>query len=270
MSFWRLEAPDYRSDYQHAYVNGSLDHPFGMPGVRCSVCGATWGGSRTLPYECPPALCEDRRLRERWPLSLEEHRALQREVLGHLRAAGVDVVELRPGDTFQPGYLDVPSRPRADFLWSSLETIVVAERIRLALNQERVSGVTFCPVRLRRIGSRNPSRRAPMPATGEPEDLVRALPLEPGPTSVGPYFEMIVLSESGHPPGGEPTSICPGCGRPAVDDEARQLVMRPSMWRGADIFFLATTLHVVVTERVKGILGELGATNVTFTPYHAT
>jgi hypothetical protein len=39
MRFWRLEHPDYDNDYTHSYVNGSLEHPFGLPGfiVRCVI-----------------------------------------------------------------------------------------------------------------------------------------------------------------------------------------------------------------------------------------
>jgi hypothetical protein len=44
-------SPDYGSDYRYSYINGSLEHRFGLPGVDCDVCGQTWGGSRVLPYE---------------------------------------------------------------------------------------------------------------------------------------------------------------------------------------------------------------------------
>lgn len=269
MLFWRLEAPDYRSDYKHTYINGHLEHPFGMPGVDCHVCNATWGGGRTLSHECPPALRTRGHLTDRWPIPLEQHRALQSEVLTHFRAAGVELADLRPGDDFQPCHLDVPSRPRADFLWSSVGTVVVADRIKSVLENEGMSGVSFCPVHLRKIGKRQPTLPAPMPSTGEPEDLILELPLQREPSSVGPYFEMVVLTESRYPPGGGPLSICSGCGRPTSNAQRRRLVMRTSMWRGADIFHLATTRHIVVTEPVKRMLQSLRATNVRLTPYKA-
>ena len=62
MQFWRLEAPEYDSDYRQTYINGSLEHPFGLPGVRCDVCQQTWGGSRILPFECPASLRGHRNL----------------------------------------------------------------------------------------------------------------------------------------------------------------------------------------------------------------
>jgi hypothetical protein len=43
MQFWRIFNPDYESDYQHSYINGGLEHPFGMPGIECDVCHQTWG-----------------------------------------------------------------------------------------------------------------------------------------------------------------------------------------------------------------------------------
>jgi hypothetical protein len=43
--------------------------------------------------------------------------------------------------------------------------------------------------------------------------------------------------------------------------------MLESMWKGADIFFLASTLWIVVTDRVRGSLLELGATNAQFSPF---
>ena len=45
--------------------------------------------------------------------------------------------------------------------------------------------------------------------------------------------------------------------------------MRPSMWRGDDIFFLATTLYIVITDRLKRLLQDLKVTNVEFREYQA-
>jgi hypothetical protein len=38
------------------------------------------------------------------------------------------------------------------------------------------------------------------------------------------------------------------------------------MWRGTDASVLATTLHVVVTDRVRVALEQLGVTNIEFVP----
>lgn len=269
MQFWKLDHPDYDTDYRFSYINGGLEHPFGMPGVKCDVCGETWGGSRILPYECPPELRKRKHLADRWPISLDQHKALQQEVRHALQKVGVDVPVLDPGDEFQPCYLDVPSRPRADFLWGSLGSVVVSQRVRKLFESERVGGLAFYPVTLRKIGKREARLPAPMPSTGEPEDIIREVPLLKRTESVGPYYEMLILSQSRYPPGGEPMSVCSGCGREAIDNDKRQIVMRPSMWRGDDIFFLATTLYIVITDRLKRLLQDLKVTNVEFREYQA-
>src|SRR5215813_3464579 len=133
MQFWRLTHPDYQSDYEQSYTNGGLDHPYGLPGVSCTVCHQTWGGSRILPFECPVPLRNHRHLQERWPISLEQHRALQLEVQNELRRVGVVAPRLYPGDDFQPCYLDIPSIPRADLIWACLGSVVVSKRIRTLL-----------------------------------------------------------------------------------------------------------------------------------------
>jgi hypothetical protein len=268
MQFWRLHHPDYDSDYRSSYINGSLEHPFGLPGVQCDVCRQTWGGSRILPFECPVSIRGRKHLKERWPIALEQHQALQREVQDELRKAGIVLPALRPGDDFQPACLDVPSRPRADFLWSSLGSVVVSDRVRALFQSERIGGVAFCPVTLRRIGKREAKLPPPMPSTGEPEDIIDEVPLLTRTGLVGPYYEMVILSDSAYPPGGEPVSVCSGCGRESIANDKRQIVMRPSMWLGGDIFFLATTLHIIISDRLRGLLQKLKATNVEFKTYH--
>jgi len=264
MRFWRLTHPEYRSDYKHTFINGRLEHPFGLPGVECDVCGATWGGSGILPFVCPEALRENANIKKRWPISLSQHEALQRDVMKALGIEGKSFVDLRPGDDFQPCFLDVASRPRADFLWSSIGSLVVSERIKDALVRHWQDDVVVCPVNLRKIGKRD-ARLAPLtPSTGEPADMIDEAPLRKDTFGTGPYFEILVQKECGYPPGGEPTSICAGCGRPDVDGEKRQLVMTPSMWQGDNVFFLATTLWVIVTDDVRRKLSALHPTNVVF------
>lgn len=261
--FWLLSKPDY-NDYDHSLINGALEHPFGMPGVKCSVCGVTWGGSRILPVTCPETLRTRKELRNPWPISLEAHKSLGELVLGELAGSGVTLKELIPGDSFQPGYLDVPSLPRADFLWSSLGSLVVSQRVKSLFEESGLSDVAFSEVIMRKVGKREARFPAPRPASGEPEDLINELPLLGDTVGVGHYYEMMILKESGFPPGGTPTGICVGCGRPDVDDATRKIVMTPEMWLGDAIFFLATTLYVIVTDPVKNLLETIRPSNVVF------
>jgi hypothetical protein len=264
MKFWRINHPDYRSDYDNYLINGSLDHPFGLPGVHCPMCGETWGGGRILPFPCPDSLRKRKELRRRWPIPLAAHKSLQALVRTELLKAGHSLSELRPGDDFQPAYLDIPAQPIFDFLWGHIGSVVISRRIKEMLEEEQVIGATFCEVVPRKIGRRKVKLPAPVPDSGEPEGLMREAPLLKDVTRGGPYYEMIVLNESGDPPGGTPKRICSGCGRPDVDSQTRRLLMRPEMWQGEDIFFLATTLWIIVTDRVKEMLERSGATNISF------
>jgi hypothetical protein len=54
--FWRLQQPEYGSDYQSTYVNGDFDRSHAMPGIKCETCGATWASSHVMPYACPVAM----------------------------------------------------------------------------------------------------------------------------------------------------------------------------------------------------------------------
>jgi hypothetical protein len=263
MRFWRLHHPEY-SDYEQSYINGSLEHPFGLPGVDCDVCGATWGGSRILPLECPRSLRSRKQLTERWPIPLREHQSLQHEIYEAFRGTGQTVSDLQPGDDFQPCYLDIPSYPRDDFLWACLGSVVVSASIRQLFESLRIEDVSYSVVAFRRVGQGDARDPAPISSTGEPEEIINEVPLLADTACVGRYFELIIHSESGYAPGGEPLSVCSACGLESFPDHEARLVMLASMWKGKDIFFLAGTRYIIVTERVRRALEEFGASNVRF------
>ena len=79
MQFWKMTEPSDSSDYEHSYVNGELEHPFGLPGVDCDVCRQTWGGLAGYPSECPEPLRKRKHLRDGWPVKLREHLAMQQK-----------------------------------------------------------------------------------------------------------------------------------------------------------------------------------------------
>jgi len=177
---------------------------------------------------------------------------------------GQPFAALRPGDDFQPCFLDVPSRPRADFLWPSLGSLVVSERIRNILVTCWPDDIVACPVGLRKIGKREAKLPPPIPVTGEPEDMISEVPLLADVSEIGSYFEILIQKESNYPPGGTPVRTCAGCGRPDVDNSTRELRMTPEMWKGDHVFFLATTLYVIITDAVREQLEGLRPTNVIF------
>ena len=266
MKFWRIGEPEYESDYKHSYINGGISHPYGMPGIECDVCHQKWGGSRILPLECPTSLRDNKNIKEGWPVSREQHRVLQSEVIKEFSKHGINCPRLEPGDDFQPCYLDVPSKPCADFLWASYRALVISERTKKLLELMKVKDVIFYPVILRKIGKRNARLPAPIPSTGEPEDLINELPLLEQTDSVGPYFEALIQSESNYAPGAEPSFVCSGCGRRTFSNNEDRFVMRESMWRGQNIFYLAGTLHVIISDMLKRALQEFKATNVSYRP----
>jgi len=166
MRFWRLNVPNYESDYRHSYINGQLHYPFGLPGVECDVCCQTSGGCRVRSYECPEELRSHKNLAQRWPIPRSEHSLLQQQVLTALGAKGESFVDLGPGDSFQPCYLEIPSRPRADFLWLSAGVLVVSERIKGVFETICGDNAAVRPIILRKIGKREAKLPPPMPSTG--------------------------------------------------------------------------------------------------------
>lgn len=117
---------------------------------------------------------------------------------------------------------------------------------------------------LRKIGKREANIPPPIPSTGEPEDIIDEVPILQVTSEIGPYFEVLILKESEYPLGGTPTKICAGCNRPDVDDSTRELRMKPDMWKGDNIFFLATTLYFVIIDEVRKRVAQLHPTNVVF------
>jgi hypothetical protein len=211
MTFWRIKSPDYESDYIDSYINGSLEHPFGLPGVNCDICENTWGGSRILPIDCPEPFRGYKNIIEAWPIARPQHESLQKEIMAALHFKGTPFIELRPGDDFQPCFLEVPSRPRADFLWSSLGSLIVSERIKNVLVDSCSDNIAVYPVALRKIGKREATLPAIIPSTGEPEDIIAEVPILKNKSGIGPYYEILILKESEYPPGGSPINICAGC-----------------------------------------------------------
>jgi hypothetical protein len=266
MNFWRLDHPEYPSDYAHTFINGALDHPFALPGIECERCGQTWGGHTILPYGLPLHLQSLQSLTDPWPISGQAHAELRHTVLKALQVAGNPITDLPVGTVFQPAFLDVPSQPEADFLWSGLGSVVVSQRVRDAVVRAGIKGATFVSVVPRKIGMRKAKLPPPRPRTGEPEDLITEIKKAVDPDLVASYYELVVTAESKYPPGAEPHTTCELCGRETYDAAARQLVMRDDMWTGDDIFFLATTLWIVVTDSVKTLLESIRATNLMFSP----
>lgn len=223
--FWRLNRPPSQNDYDDTFINGEARHPLVLPGIHCGVCGQKWGGGRILPVSCPPEFRQLKELQTHWPILHEQHNAPRDRLLAALRSQGHDIEQLRPGDSFQPVYLRFASRPRYDFLWSTLGSVVVPERVKQLFEQHQVTGVLFCPAVIMAVGKHEPSDPVPMPSTGEPEDIIEEVDKESSPEIFGPLYEMLVSSRSARPPSSKVVHRCPGCGRMEFDPKGRQSVL---------------------------------------------
>ncbi len=260
MQFFRMQSPEYSSDSQDISINGNLEYVYRFPGVSCNACKATYGGSRILTLEAPPQIRNDQRFRSRWPISEQEHAAMQQEVAAYLDADFAAFETFRPGDNFQPAYYDSATLPQTDFLWPNIRSFVVSSRMKRLVFDELAGDVEIVPVSPRKIGKRN---GANLPVALDSENTENHIH---GPELIEPYYQILVRSTSDYPKGGTPISVCPVCKHEAIDDEKRELVMREEMWRGRPIFLLRTTLYVVVTETLAEKIRKAGATNVNFVP----
>jgi hypothetical protein len=128
-------------------------------------------------------------------------------------------------------------RPKSDFLWPMIGEPVVSAKVKQVFEENRVSGVIFCPVTA--IGRAS--------------------------ATSGDLFQMVIQAESGRPPGTEITHRCPGCGREEYDKSKRQFVLTREMIPDSNVFYLATTLWIIVNEKVRQIILDHQLTNVELT-----
>jgi hypothetical protein len=260
MQFFRMQSPRYSSDSQELSINGNLEYVYRFPGVSCNACKATYGGSRILTFEAPPQIRTDQRFRSRWPITEQEHAAMQHEVAAYLATDCAAFETFRPGDNFQPAYYDSPSPPHTDFLWPNIRSFVVSARMKQIVFDELVGDVEIVPISPRKIGQHSGNTLPGILDADNPQKRIQ------GPATIAPYYQILVRSTSDYPKGGSPVSVCPVCKHEMIDDEKRELVMREDMWRGQPIFLLKTTLYVIVTEALAEKIQKAGASNVDFVP----
>ena len=230
------------------------------------MCGATWGGNYILPFACPAVLQSKKELHTGWPIPETEHAALRQSTLDALHAEGCDIDRVPMGATFQPLHIKFGSIPQSNFLWPTLGSVVVSARVKRLFEAQGVTGAAFCPAVIDKIGKRKSTGPAPVPSTGEPEDIIEEAEAGDNLAQTAPLYEMVVTARSGRPPGAEPFTVCPGCTRENYDRDKRRLILTQAMLAGTDVFILETTLHIIVSDKVRNLITRNRLTNSEFTP----
>jgi hypothetical protein len=279
MKFWEIDEP-FGSDYRHVQVSGKLEHPYRLPMADCEKCGASVSCyyDVVLPFECPASFRKNRLLTdEDARVTVKDFKKLAKAIASELPKSATS--RLAPQACFQPGFLDVPSTPKDDFLWSDLwsglSSKVVSERVQRAIEKVSITGIEFYPVTPRRIGKRSPKTTPRIPASGEPEDMMNDFKGAKNLPSMPPYYQLLVSAEADYPSGAEPHSMCDLCGEEkdanwkAKDTAWKNLTpeLIASLSKGLNLFRIPQRGTVFVTDTLKEALEQLGATNVCFKPF---
>ncbi len=271
-TFWHMDAPA-ADDYVHARLHGTVTYAHRLPVTGCRNC-AGWLGvvGRTLPVECPPGWrdgddAQPRRGRSHYRTNAE-FAALRAALEPDLPPEIAPLLPLQPGDQFAPARWTVPSWPVDDVLWPEIGAALVSDRLRDVLEWAGVTGVYFAPVVVERVG-RKPARKMARARGGEPEDAWRRVPVVGEDVTPPVYWHMGVAGRSGT--GGLP--VCPDWGHPSPDGfDARRDTPRllgdpawlGATWQEADVFRPLGAGHIFVTDRVRALLADVGATGAEF------
>lgn len=264
----RLDSPNYASDYVSIFVNGLGEFPYSLPGVTCPVCKDSWAGIRRISHYLPESLRE--RIRSVKPnIPSAKFKPLALEIMRGLSKEGITSYDPLPGDSFLPLVARFPSRPRYDFLWPALGCAVVSPRVKRVFEKNDVTGVSFHDIEVKAIGAMEPDREPPMPSSGEPEDIISVVRREINLKSFLPLYLLVVEKESGLPPGVIDRGRCPECSYPYQDTSHRKMCLTPEIIPDTDIFFLSTTLYIIVSEKVQRLVKSHRFANVNLTPFHS-
>jgi hypothetical protein len=228
MKLWRIEKPDFDTERDEVANNGSLTFPFGLPGVKC--CG-TWAGCDLSENECPSELRAIKELNDGWPVTPERLEQLLSTLRQFPRFKNLGITELKPGMRFLPPQFSPPDFPDNDFLWPALEAPVISLRIAALLCR-------YCP-----------------------NDFV-ALPIEGHPD----WILLFIKNRTLPPLERRSNNVCQRCGRPNRISAPTELIVYDDMVPNGDLFVLDTTLHILVSDRLKQQLEEIGDRNVKFEP----
>lgn len=238
MSLYRIGPDDSDRGPANRYELDAA-HEWGLPGVRCPACGATWAmAGPAFPALDPSGLPSAGKYRDGWPVTPEELEALRRPLLPLLPGGYVPP----PGTQFGP----LVGKARGafeDFVWVNPWTLLLG---REALTKLREAGVRLPAAVAPRLKFRG----------GAPAELLE-LQVEPAGELAEESF-----AEAGRP--------CPACGRDGRRPE-RFIVDARSLPSGVDIFRVRNfpTL-ILVTGAFAEAAGRSGLTGAVFVEVEET
>ena len=141
----------------------------------------------------------------------------------------------------------------------------MSQPVRDAFVRERVTGLEFLPVEIAGVGRGEPEEETPMSDDViEPEDVMDAVEWEAALEQFGPLYQAVPVAESGPPPGMVVLGRCDVCGWKHIDSYSRYFMLTPEIVPEADVFRCATTLYLLVSDRVERLVQEREFTNVAF------
>lgn len=232
-----------KGDRQDRAINGELIHDFAMPEIECS-CVRRGGGfpATSVPVTVPsswrkrPELCVDSDL-----MRIAEFREWRASFLKALTAEDASMKSLsedalRPGMPLHP--IQFKSQSRQAGICHPIGGWVVRRDVSQTIEKAGLTGIRFAP--------------AVTPKSGSSE-----------------YDVPHVSGVSGAPEGVE-RAICQVCGSFIDDTVRREWRLRTDRLQDADFQILATTSMVLVSERVRTVLGARTDLNSVFRELEVT
>ena len=265
--YWTIDRPEYDDEDQDAFVNGTAVAPHETPRIECRTCGQTWIGGRVHPFFCPVQFAGIEIAWNEMMIEEAEFKKLRRRVNRVLRAQGHPDFDLRPGDDFQPFMLDLPSRPRYDFLWSGFASVFVTKKVRDLFIEAEVSGIVFCDARVRKVGRSEPFDEPPVSGIGDDDFFIDDIPLEEYPEKFGPRYQMVVVSRIDFPPETENLRLCPKCDNIDREDEERGIVIDEQFLPDTDVFTVGLPFEIHVRRKVHDLILQHNLSNVALAPF---
>lgn len=209
-------------------------HKWALPGVRCNLCGATWGSSGVAyPLIDLSGLSCEKRIREldSWPIPLDELEELKRQIANLLPHN----LPLPSGTQFGP-LVGSAEGPFEDIVWNGYLDILVKADV---LEQMRSAGAQLSVgVRPRLI------------FRGKHKTDLFELQIEPRARMV--------------PPPDSP-STCSACGRWGIKRPEEVIIKETSVPDDVDLFRIIDFATIILaTERFSEIVRNHGITGIDF------